>query len=193
MVNRAPRRTNRYHARQTTGIVTHMFDKSDDSLWVGVGDAPIPVAEAMAWASDRGCGAIVTFCGTVRDFSDGRPDVSSLEYESYSAVAERALREVGDAARGRWGEIRRIVMLHRVGTLAVGEVAVVVVVSSAHRDEAFEAAQFCIDTLKQTVPIWKRETWALGREWSLASEPLASRTLATPGLGAATRERRAES
>ncbi len=169
-----------------------MFEKSDDVLWAGVGEASLPVAEAMAWASDRGCGAVVTFCGTVRDFSDGRPDVSSLEYEAYSTVAQQMLREVGEKARARWADVRRVVLLHRTGTLAVGDVAVVVVVSSAHRDGAFEAAQFCIDTLKQTVPIWKRETWAHGREWSLASESLASALRATPDSRAATGDRRTE-
>jgi molybdopterin synthase catalytic subunit len=153
--------------------VTDMFEKSDDSVWVGIGDAPIPVAEAMQWASQPGCGAVVTFCGTVRDFSAGRPDVTSLEYEAYTGVAQRRLREVADAARTRWPEVRRVALLHRVGTLNVGDVAVVVVASSAHRNEAFAAAQFSIDTLKETVPIWKRETWAHGREWALDPHPLA--------------------
>jgi molybdopterin synthase catalytic subunit len=153
--------------------VTDMFDKSDDSVWVGIGDAPIPVDQAMKWASERGCGAVVTFSGTVRDFSEGRPDVTSLEYEAYTGVAQRRLREVADAACIRWPEVRRVALLHRVGMLDVGDVAVVVVVSSPHRDEAFAAAQFSIDTLKETVPIWKRETWANGREWALDPHPLA--------------------
>lgn len=151
-----------------------MFEIPDDSVWVAIGDAALPVDEAMRWASERGCGAVVTFCGTVRDFSDGRPDVTSLEYEAYDSVAPRRLREVADTARGRWPELARVALLHRVGTLDVGEVAVVVAVSSPHRAEAFEAAQFCIDTLKETVPIWKRETWAGGREWALDPHPLAS-------------------
>jgi molybdopterin synthase catalytic subunit len=161
-----------------TGSVTDMFEKSDDSVWVGIDDAPIPVDEAMKWASVPGCGAVVTFSGTVRDFSEGRPDVTSLEYETYTGVAQRRLREVADAARTRWPEVRRVALLHRVGTLNVGDVAVVVVASSAHRNEAFAAAQFSIDTLKETVPIWKRETWERGREWVLDSHPLAQFDLA---------------
>jgi molybdopterin synthase catalytic subunit len=76
---------------------------------------------------------------------------------------------VAATARTRWPQIGRLALLHRVGRLEVGEVAVVVAASTPHRAEAFAAAQFCIDTLKHTVPIWKRETWEGGCDWSLCA------------------------
>ena len=81
------------------------------------------------------------------------------------------LQQGGDAeARRRWPELRRLVMLHRTGPVPVGESAVVVVASSPHRDDAFEAGRFCIDQLKATVPIWKREVWAEGESWGLEAQ-----------------------
>ena len=118
-----------------------MVDVSNDMVRVDIAAAPLSVAEAITWASASDCGAVVTFCGTVRDNSEGRAGVTRLEYEAYAIVAEQRLSEVAHAARGRWGEVRRIALLHRVGSLAVGEVAVVVVVASPHRNEAFAAAQ----------------------------------------------------
>jgi molybdopterin synthase catalytic subunit len=80
---------------------------------------------------------------------------------------------VAATARTRWPQIGRLALLHRVGRLVVGEVAVVVVASTPHRAEAFAAAQFCIDTLKHTVPIWKRETWEGGADWTVCSQESA--------------------
>ena len=110
----------------------------------------------------------------MRDFSEGRPGVTALEYEVYPEQAIPRLRQVADAARRQWPMIGRLVLLHRIGRLEVGEISVVVVASTPHRAEAFEAARYCIDTLKHTVPIWKRETWAGGTDWSRA--PTTSRT-----------------
>jgi molybdopterin synthase catalytic subunit len=140
--------------------------------WVGVGTGPLPVEAAWRWAILPGCGGIVTFCGTVRDHSDGRPGVTWLEYEAYTEQVAPRLTQVAAAARARWGEIGRLVLLHRVGRLEVGEVSVVVAASTPHRAEAFAATQFCIDTLKHTVPIWKRETWSGGTDWTLCSDDL---------------------
>ena len=140
--------------------------------WVGVGTGPVPVEAAWRWAILPGCGGIVTFCGTVRDHSEGRPGVTWLEYEAYVEQVAPRLAQVAAAARERWGEIGRLVLLHRVGRLEVGEVSVVVVASTPHRAEAFAAAQFCINTLKRTVPIWKRETWSGGTDWTLCSDDL---------------------
>jgi molybdopterin synthase catalytic subunit len=75
-------------------------------------------------------------------------------------------------ARRQWPVLRRVAVLHRVGELAVGETSVLIVVSAPHRAEAFDAARYCIDTLKSTVPIWKRETWEGGSDWSLCSHPV---------------------
>jgi len=142
---------------------------SEDGDWIDVCEGELPVDAAWKWANLPHCGGVVTFCGTVRDYSDGRPGVSALEYEAYLDQVVPRLTDVATAARSRWPEIGRVVLLHRVGRLKVGEVAVVVTVSTPHRAEAFAAAQFCIDTLKHTIPIWKRETWAGGSDWSECS------------------------
>jgi molybdopterin synthase catalytic subunit len=137
--------------------------------WIAVSEAPIPLGDVVAWTMQPGCGAVVTFCGTVRDHSEGRSGVVSLEYEAYMEQVEPSLCKVAGAARSTWGDIGRLALLHRVGRLQVGEVSVVVAVSTPHRAEAFEAARFCIDTVKESVPIWKRETWADGSAWALCS------------------------
>jgi molybdopterin synthase catalytic subunit len=133
--------------------------------WIAVTPDPLRPGDAVARVASPGCGAVVTFCGTVRDHSPGRPGVVSLAYEAYEAFAPARLAAVAAEARRRWPTIAGLVLVHRVGTLAVGDTAVVVAVSTPHRDAAFAAAAFCIDTLKATVPIWKRETWADGSEW----------------------------
>jgi molybdopterin synthase catalytic subunit len=137
--------------------------------WIAISRGELPVDAAWKWAGVPECGGIVTFCGTVRDHSDGRVGVTSLEYEAYEEHVVPRLTDVATAARVRWPEIGRLALLHRVGRLEVGEVAVVVAVSTPHRGEAFAAAQFCIDTLKHTIPIWKRETWEGGSDWSLCA------------------------
>lgn len=148
--------------------------------WLAVSDASLPVAEALAFASDPSCGGVVCFCGTVRDHAEGRPGVEALTYEAYREGAERALGELAAAARARWPVLGRLAMLHRTGTLGVGEVAVVVVASAPHRNEAFEAARYLIDELKRTVPIWKHERWAGGSGWSECAEPLGAQPAIEP-------------
>jgi len=140
--------------------------------WIGVGAEPLPVAAVLEWVARPGCGALVVFCGTVRDHSEGREGVVSLEYEAYLEQVEPRLAGVAAAARSRWPMVDRLALLHRVGHLVVGDVSVVVAASTPHRAEAFEAARFSIDTIKQTVPIWKREVWADGSDWSECSHDL---------------------
>lgn len=89
-----------------------------------------------------------------------------MAYEAYEAEAIRRLDMVVAETRRRWPAIHRLALLHRVGSLAVSEPSVVVGASSSHRGDAFEAARFAIDTLKETVPIWKRERWAGGDDWA---------------------------
>ena len=96
-----------------------------------------------------------------------------LTYEAYEEEVEPRLAAIAADARARWPDVVRLVLLHRIGDLAVGESSVVVVASSPHRDTAFEAARSCIDTLKATVPIWKREAWAGGEDWSACHSPIA--------------------
>jgi molybdopterin synthase catalytic subunit len=137
-----------------------------DVDWIAVTAEPPEPAEAIGWAQSPECGAVVTFCGTVRDHSPGRPGVVRLEYEAYDEYVVPKLAEVAAEVRRRWPTVGRVVMVHRVGALSVGETAVVVAVSTPHRMTAFAAASFCIDTLKSTVPIWKLETWEGGASWA---------------------------
>jgi molybdopterin synthase catalytic subunit len=140
--------------------------------WIGVTDEVLPVDRALVWVSRPECGGIVTFCGTVRDHSEGRPGVTALDYEVYPEQAISRLEQVAAVARDRWPMVGRLVLLHRVGRLEVGEVSVVVVASTPHRAEAFDVARYCIDTLKRTVPIWKRETWKDGTDWSVCAHDI---------------------
>ena len=105
------------------------------------------------------------FTGTVRDHAQGRDRVEWLEYEAYEEQAVAKMGAVAATAREKWPGVERIAILHRTGRLEVTDTAVVVAVSAPHRDEAFEAARFCIDTLKAEAPIWKKERWAAGEAW----------------------------
>jgi molybdopterin synthase catalytic subunit len=109
-------------------------------------------------------GAVCTFLGTVRELTGDRRTLA-LDYEAYPEMALKKLAELEAEARARW-PILEAAIVHRVGHLDLGEISVVVAVSCPHRDEAFEACRWLIDTLKQVAPIWKRETWADGgQEW----------------------------
>jgi molybdopterin synthase catalytic subunit len=110
------------------------------------------------------CGGVVLFLGTVRDLTDGRVTVA-LDYEAYSAMAEKKLAEIEQETRRRW-PVGEMALVHRLGRLGVGEVSVAAAVSCPHRGEAFEACRFAIDRLKELVPLWKKENWADGStEW----------------------------
>jgi molybdopterin synthase catalytic subunit len=140
--------------------------------WIGISAEPLPVDTATVWATTPGSGGVVCFLGVVRDHSEGRAGVVGLTYEAYEEQAVRALRDVAAAARQRWTTVERIALLHRTGDLALSEVSVAVVVAAPHRAEAFEAARYCIDTLKETVPIWKREHWDGGSDWAVCDHPV---------------------
>ena len=145
-------------------------DAADDpDTWVGLTADPLPVARAGEWLVRPDCGGVVVFTGTARDHAEGRPGVSRLEYEAYEEQVVPRLRLIAGEARARWADTGRLVLLHRIGPLDVGDAAVVVGASAPHRDAAFAAARFLIDTLKATVPIWKRETWEGGEDWGLAA------------------------
>lgn len=147
---------------------------TDDDTWVGLAPGPLPVDAASAWAVRADCGAVVTFSGTARDHSAGRAGVHRLEYEAYEEQVVVRLGAIAAAMRERWPTLGRVALLHRVGEVGIGESAVVVAVSSPHRAEAFDAARFGIDTLKATVPIWKREAWDGGESWGLEAQHIAA-------------------
>ncbi len=112
---------------------------------------------------DDASGALVTFAGTVRNNARGK-SVSALDYEAYPPAAEKMLEQIGDEIFERWG-ISTVAIVHRYGLLQVGETSVVIAVSSAHRDAAFEACRYAIERIKVLVPIWKREIYEDGAVW----------------------------
>ena len=145
---------------------------TDSDTWLGLTEETLPVGQAVDWAVLPSCGAVVLFSGTARDHAEGRDCVERLEYEAYDRYVVPKLEEIAGQMRQRWSALGRIVLLHRVGVVKLGESSVVVVASSPHRPEAFAAARYGIDALKATVPIWKRETWADGESWGLEAQHL---------------------
>jgi molybdopterin synthase catalytic subunit len=133
-------------------------------LHVAIVSAPIDVAALLGRAQAPGVGAVSLFLGTVRDLNDGRP-VSGMEYEAYAPMAESELRAIAEETCERVAGLR-LVVEHRVGTLNIGEASVAIVAAHAHRVQAMDAARDVIESLKQRVPIWKREHYFSGdREW----------------------------
>ncbi len=108
-------------------------------------------------------GAVNVFIGTVRNRTQNRK-VVRLEFEAYEKMALKELRKIIDQVKERW-PLSEIAIYHRVGELAIGDIPVVIAVSTPHRKQGFEACEYAIDTLKQTVPIWKKEIFADGEEW----------------------------
>ena len=122
---------------------------------------PLPLQSLVASAD---MGAIVTFCGVVRNNFGGR-ETAWLEYEAFESMAVAVLGQIASEAQARWST-GTIAIHHRTGKLAIGETAVVIVVAAPHRHEAFEAAEWCMDRIKEIAPIWKKEIWADGAsEW----------------------------
>jgi molybdopterin converting factor subunit 1 len=132
---------------------------------------PIETTEIVAQLKDAPDGAVVVFEGIVRNHSGNRSTLY-LEYEAYEAMALAKMRDIGDQMREKF-PIRRFAMIHRLGRLEIGETSVLIVVCSAHRAPAFEACRFGIDTLKRTVPIWKKEFFRDGAVWAEGEIPSA--------------------
>jgi len=125
---------------------------------------PIDSSEVLASVQSPESGAVVLFLGTTREFTAGR-QTESLDYESYGEMALRKLEELEQQARQRWS-LTEVTIVHRLGHLGIGEASVAIAVSAPHRKDAFTAGQWLIDTLKEIVPIWKKENWADGSsEW----------------------------
>ena len=136
---------------------------SADDVYRVVGE-PLSADAVAALVDDPGAGGVAMFSGVVRNETAGRP-VKFLEYEAHAPMAEAKMREIGEAARARWPGVKRVAMLHRIGRLEIGESSVLIAVSAAHRAEAFEACRYAIDTLKRTVPVWKKEHFEDGEVW----------------------------
>lgn len=123
----------------------------------------IDVAKVLAAVRDPAAGAVVTFVGTTREHNAGRA-VRELEYEAYAEMAVREFERIAAEAAARW-PLCRVAIVHRVGRVPVGEPSVAIAVSAGHRDEAFAACRFAIDSLKARAPIWKKERFEGGEVW----------------------------
>src|SRR5919109_4518607 len=117
----------------------------------------------IAAVSHSSVGGIVVFEGVVRDNARGK-QVRYLEYDVYEEMAQQQIRSIITEAQRRWG-VERVAVAHRFGRLEIGEASVIIVVAAPHRAEAFDACRYIIDTLKTTVPIWKKEVATDGEEW----------------------------
>lgn len=128
-----------------------------------VTENPLEVEKAYAHAQAGNTGAVNIFVGTVRNKTDTR-NVVNLEYEAYEGMAIKEMRKIAEEAALKW-PVEKIIIHHRVGKLRVGEATVVIAVSTPHRHDSFEACRYIIDTLKKSVPIWKKEVFENGEEW----------------------------
>lgn len=133
--------------------------------WLSCTSEPLDLALASAWVATPSCGAVVSFAGTVRDHAEGRTGVTMLDYEAYEEHVVSVLDAVADGVRSRWPDAGRVVLWHRTGPVELTGVAVVVAVSTPHRDAAFDAARWAIDEVKATAPIWKSEHHDGGVSW----------------------------
>lgn len=126
-------------------------------------DEPIRIDDLMSATADPAAGATVVFVGMTRNNNEGR-NVERLEYEAYPGMAEKELERIAEEAARRW-PIARVAIVHRTGVVPIGEASVAIAASSGHRGDAFDAARFTIDRLKELVPIWKKEFFEGGAVW----------------------------
>ncbi len=128
-----------------------------------VTDEPLSADKLVKLVSNPHAGAVLTFVGTVREFTRGQRTVS-LSYEAYIPMAVEKMKQIAAEMEERWPGVQ-VAMHHRIGELAIEEIAVVIAVATPHRNESFEAGRYAIERLKQIVPIWKKEIWEDGSEW----------------------------
>jgi len=128
-----------------------------------ISELPLDEAEVASRVEGPDAGGVVSFIGRVRNHARGHT-IEHLEYEAYPAMAEKEMEKIVDEAAEKWPGTR-VAIAHRIGRLEIGDAAVIVIAASAHRGEAFDACEFAIDTLKVTVPIWKREVATDGAYW----------------------------
>lgn len=132
--------------------------QSDD---LKISFAPLDLETVYKLADADNNGAIVLMSGMVRNNTAGR-SVISLEYQAYQPMALKIFEEISQYIYEHWPIVNRVIIHHRIGRLAIGEISVLIAIGSPHRKEAFEACQYAIDTLKHNAPIWKKEHWADG-------------------------------
>ena len=124
---------------------------------------PLNVKSCIDWVMTPESGGIDVFIGTVRNATKGKT-VVRLEFEAYENMALNEMCKIAEQMMAKW-PLHKVLIHHRTGTLVVGEIPVIIAVSAAHRDAAFDACRYAIDTLKQTVPIWKKEVFEDGEHW----------------------------
>jgi molybdopterin synthase catalytic subunit len=157
--------TTAVHDGDTVAFIPPVSGGSDgpSPVRVWITNAPIDVGSVIASAGTTGDGAVATFVGRVRDHSDGVA-VHRMDYEVYAEMAEAEMLRIGRALHERGG-ISTITIVHRAGSLMIGDASIVVVVAAPHRDTAFPACQEALEMIKSTVPVWKREYRADGAHW----------------------------
>ena len=138
-------------------------ESTRDRIDILLQDSPLMQEACRAFIMADGAGAEVYFVGTVRNQTQGK-GVQRLEFAAYEPMAISEMRKIAEAAMEKW-PLLKVAIHHRTGILDIGEIPVIIGVSSAHRKVAFEACQYCIDTLKETVPIWKKEIFTDGEQW----------------------------
>jgi molybdopterin synthase catalytic subunit len=127
---------------------------------------PLNIETCIDWVMSPDSGGIDIFIGTVRNATKGKK-VVRLEFEAYERMAHHEMNKIAEAVMAQW-PVHKVLIHHRTGPLDIGEVPVIIAVSAAHRAAAFEACRYAIDTLKETVPIWKKEVFEDGEIWVAA-------------------------
>jgi molybdopterin synthase catalytic subunit len=135
-------------------------------IHINITDFPLDVAECYRLAHSNDAGGQAIFVGTVRNQTQ-KKKVLKLVFEAYTPMAMKEMQKIVLTLEERWGALK-VIIHHRVGELLVGDIAVIIAVSTPHRAAAFEACQYAIDTLKETVPIWKKEFFEDGEIWVAA-------------------------
>lgn len=135
-------------------------------LDIQISQSTLSVQACTDFVASDSAGGTAVFIGTVRNQTKGKP-VIRLEFEAYEPMAIAEMRKIAEQAQAKWS-CEKIAIHHRVGTLQIGEIPVIIAVATPHRKAAFEACQYCIDTLKETVPIWKKEIFEDGEVWVAA-------------------------
>jgi molybdopterin synthase catalytic subunit len=130
--------------------------------WIALVEMPLDIAAAERFAADAAAGGICSFAGTTRaETNAAGQKLVALDYEAYAELATKQLHDLAARARAKWPVVK-LVLLHRLGRVAIAEASVLIVVSTPHRAASFEACRFLIDELKKDVAIWKKEVWAAG-------------------------------
>ncbi len=135
-------------------------------LDIQIKETPLITQECIDYVASDGAGGIAVFIGTVRNMTKGKK-VVRLEFEAYAPMAISEMKKIAERAKEKW-KADNISIHHRTGVLDIGEIPVIIAVATPHRKAAFEACQYCIDTLKETVPIWKKEIFEDGEVWVAA-------------------------